>query len=292
MHFKSLTEGKIYLNELKKKNETLGTVHTLGALHNGHGILIQQSAKENQNTIVTIYPNKIQLFPGLKYRYDLNDDVNFALANGATAVISSTDEEMFPDEYRTFIDQGLSHRELNSSVFPYAARGQITGSLRWINFTKPNRSYFGLKDIEQAILVKRAVTDLLIDCEIRYVPCIRFSNGVPISSRLMSLDHALLEDVGILYEILNIGRGAIINGEKDSLKVLEIIDGELKMRLKKFKIIYTTIVDINDFKKITSLNVPFIIHAAIQYNEITHFDGLLIRNETELVNGPPVIWLE
>ena len=291
MHLKSLNEAKPFLKRINESNETLGTVHTLGALHEGHAVLIKKSASENQNTIVTVYPNKIQLFPGLKYQFNLEEDVAFAIKNGATAVISSTDEEMFPQDYRTIISQGPSHSRLNSSIFPYASTGQVTGSIRWINFTRPTKTYFGLKDIEQAILVKRAVKELLINTEIVYVPSIRFANGVPISSRLLNKADEVLREVGLLFSILNEGRELISNGEKSSSKVLKIINDKLLKRLKHFSILYTTIVDVVDFSEMEEVKLPFIFHAAIRHKELTHFDGLLITNEYELTNGTPVIWL-
>lgn len=291
MHLKSLNEAKVFLKEIWKRNETIGSVHTLGALHQGHGKLIKLSSQENSHTIVTIYPNKIQLFPGLAYKYDLEKDVEFALNNGATTVISSCDFEMFSSNYRTFITQGESHTKLNSSVFSFASRGQVTGTVRWLNFTRPHRSYFGLKDIEQALLVKRAVDDLLIDCEIRYVPCIRCRNGVPISSRLRFLSDDLLSEVASLYEVLNTGRERILKGEFNSNIVLAKMREELRQRLNHFQILYLTLVDTLDFVEKEQVSLPFILHGAIKYKYITHFDGLLIRDEIELQKGSPVIWI-
>jgi pantoate--beta-alanine ligase len=291
MHLTNLMEAKAHLATIREKKESIGTVHTLGALHEGHAILIRQSARENQHTIVTVYPNKIQLFPGLKYKFNLQEDVLFALNNGATAVISSNDEEMFPQDYRTFIDQGVRHSKLNSSIFSFASRGQVTGSIRWIIFTQPTRTYFGLKDIEQAILVKSAAKDLLIGSEIVYVPCIRFKNGVPISSRLMHQKDYLLEEVAALYSVLDSARLLIINGERKATVVLKFIDSELSNQLRHFSVLYTTIVETNDFLEIQDIEYPFIIHAAIRHNELTHFDGLFIQTESDLLNGAPTIWL-
>ena len=291
MHLKSLREAKEFLREVWKRDEMVGSVHTLGALHQGHGKLIQLSAQENTHTIVTIYPNKIQLFPGLPYKYDLKRDVDFAIESGATTVISSCDSEMFSEDFRTFITQGDSHSRLNSSVFSFASKGQVTGTIRWLNFTRPHRSYFGLKDIEQALLVKRAVADLLIDCEIKHVPCIRFRNGVPISSRLRFLEEHILSEVSALYEVMNLGREKICQGETDSSQVLAKMREQLNQRLNHFHILYLTLVDISDFAEKEEASLPFILHGAIRYKDLTHFDGLLITNEKELQQGPSVIWL-
>ena len=235
MYFNSLTTSRNHLKEIWANNESIGSVHTLGALHEGHAALIRQSSRENKHTIVTIYPNKIQLFPGLKYQYEIEKDIDLARRNGATIIISSSDEEMYPPNYHTFLDQGFASSQLNSSIFSYASRGQVTGAIRWINFTRPTRTYFGLKDIEQAILVKKAITELLISTEVVYHPCIRFKNGVPISSRLMKQPDFILEEVSYLYMVLEETRKLINNGERNAGKTLKWMKNKLST-LKIFRI--------------------------------------------------------
>ncbi len=292
MHLKSLIEAREYLDGLRRKQETLGTIHTLGALHEGHAALIRQSAIENKNTIVSIYPNKIQLLSGSKYQYDLQKDTEFALGNGATAVISSTDDEMFSDGFSTYIDQGECYSRLAGSILPNVIKGMITGCIRWINFTQPTRSYFGLKDIEQSVLVKKAVKDLLIHCEIRHVPCVRFKSGVPISSRLANLNADLLSDVSLLYNVISQARNIIYKGERDAKSVIAYVDLELRKNLKHFSVIYTKIVDAGDFRDIDVISIPFVIQSSIRFEKVTHFDGQLIYSEEDLRDGNPVIWLE
>lgn len=293
IHLKSLEIAEVYLQQLKKSQETLGTIHTLGALHAGHGALIKQSSLENENTIVSIYPNKIQLIPGARYVYNLKEDVEFAFENGATAVISSTDEEMFPLGYNTYIDQGVSQLKLAGSILPEnTIRGMITGCIRWINFTQPNKSYFGMKDIEQSVLVKRAVTDLLIKCEVVLVPCVRFKNGVPISSRLMGLSDTLIVDVITLYRIITEAREMIYHGELKSKIIINYITKELQIRLRSFTILIANISSGTDFMELENITLPFVIRVGISYQNLKHFDGQLISSLNELKNGNSVIWLD
>ncbi|MEY9420725.1 pantothenate synthetase [Bradyrhizobium japonicum] len=96
MHLTGLSAGKAFIREVARTGQTIGTVHTLGALHLGHAELIRRAALENDVAIVTVYPNKIQLRPGGSYDFNLDDDIGLALRSGATAVISSSDTEMFP----------------------------------------------------------------------------------------------------------------------------------------------------------------------------------------------------
>lgn len=293
IHIPSVAEARPFLRELWRSGQTIGSVHTLGALHVAHGELIKRSAADNDQTIVTIYPNKIQLFPGSVYQYDLDADIALAERCGATVVISSNDTEMYLPEYATYVDQGARAHRLNSSVFDYASRGQVTGAIRWISLCRPTASYFGMKDIEQALLVQRAVQDLLIDCEIRHVPCVRIrETGAPVSSRLRFLPHERLREVGGVYHALDAGRAMIYDGETSIHTILEAIRGRLDTVLTTFQVVYLTIVDAAEFAPVERAAPPFILHCAITDGTLTHFDGLCIRTRHELASTPATIWLE
>lgn len=90
----SLKEAKEGLKKLHEEGKTIGSIHTLGALHIGHGKLIEMSAKENDCTVISIYPNVAQLAPGTKYEYDIKKDCEFAEKHGATHIICPKTEEI------------------------------------------------------------------------------------------------------------------------------------------------------------------------------------------------------
>jgi pantoate--beta-alanine ligase len=291
-HYPSTAAVRPRLRELWASQETIGSVHTLGALHEAHGQVISHAAKENRHVIVTVYPNRIQLFPGSVYEYDLAADIALAESHGATLVISSDDAEMYPPDYATYIDQGERARRLNSSVFDFASRGQVTGAVRWISLCRPTKSYFGMKDIEQSLLVRRAVADLLIDCEIREVPCVRLRDSkAPVSSRLRSLDGDRLSEVGSLYDALEGARQLIASGQRDAHAVTTAMGTHLAERLSTFRVLYTAVVDAETFAPLARVRLPCVLHIAITDGVITHFDGLCLRTEDELENSTEVIWI-
>ncbi|MGH3907567.1 MAG: pantoate--beta-alanine ligase [Pseudonocardiaceae bacterium] len=292
VHLRSIDEARPHLRALWRSGRTIGSIHTLGALHAAHGELIKRSAAENDQTIVTVYPNKIQLFPGSVYQYDLDADIALAEQCGATIVISSGDAEMYPQDYATYLDQGPRAGRLNSSVFDYASRGQVTGAIRWISLCRPTVSYFGMKDIEQSLLVARAVKDLLIDCDIRHVPCVRVrETGIPVSSRLRFLAPERLHEVGAVYRGLEVGREAVLVGETRPEKIIDVIRAYLDEALSTFRIRYVTVVDTEEFAPRDSVELPFVLHCAITDGTLTHFDGMCIRTQQELAASPEVIWL-
>ena len=173
----SLADARKGLKELHKQGKTIGSIHTLGALHIGHAQLIELSAKENECTVISIYPNVAQLAPGSKYEYDIDKDCKFAEEHGATHIICPKTEEIYPDDFRTYLDQGECYQRLNGVAVPYLFKGMITMSVRWILFTRPTRTYWGSKDIGQVILVERALKDLFQDdIIVREVPTVRYKS--------------------------------------------------------------------------------------------------------------------
>ena len=291
VHIRSLADARPVLRELWRSGRSIGSVHTLGALHEGHARVIERAAAENDVRIVTVYPNKAQLAPGTRYAYDLERDVELAFRHGATHVISSVDAEMYPGDYATVLDQGPRTQRLDGTVVPFLFRGMITMCIRWINFVRPHRTYWGGKDIGQLLLVRRAVADLLIDTEVQPVPCVRYRSGIPISSRLLSLPIEPLQEVASVYRGLTRGRELIAEGERRTTAVLDGIRAVLA--LDTFHLRYVKLATASEFMEPDQVpDAPFILHVVIGNGRINHFDGLLIESPDDLVSGPEVIWLD
>ena len=290
----SLKEAKEGLNKLHKEGKTIGSIHTLGALHIGHGKLIEMSSKENDCTVISIYPNIAQLAPGSKYEYDIEKDCKFAEEHGATHIICPKTEEIYPEDFRTYLDQGECYKRLNGTAQPYLFKGMITMSVRWILFTRPTRTYWGLKDIGQTILVERALKDLFQDdIIVREVPCVRYKSGIAISSRLMNQLENKIKEFRRLNEACEKARKALLNGETNANKIKDIIRNEITREpLKYFSIEYIKVAKPLDFTEPEEITLPIIFHVDLTDGKKMYFDGLFIRNEEELKNGPPVIWLD
>lgn len=290
----SLDEAKKGLKQLHKEGRTIGSIHTLGALHIGHGKLIELSSQENDCTVISIYPNVKQLAPGAKYEYDIKKDCKFAEEHGATHIICPKTEEIYPEDFRTYLDQGECYKRLNGTAQPYLFKGMITMSVRWILFTRPTRTYWGLKDIGQVILVERALKDLFQDdIIVREVPTVRYKSGIAISSRLMNLPEEKIKEFSRLNLACEKARVALLKGETKSSKIKEIIRNELtKEPLKYFSIEYIKIAEPMDFTEPENITLPIIFHIDLTDGKKMYFDGLFIRNQEELQNGTPVIWLD
>ncbi len=270
----------------------MGSVHTLGALHAGHETCIRLAAQENDAVFVSIYPNKSQLKPGTTYRYDVDADLAAAEAAGATHAIAPADEEMFPDNHRTFLEQGPCYGRMDGSLVPFLFRGMITMSFRWVNLLRPTRAYWGMKDIGQTLLVERAIADFNVPSSVRRVPCVRYRNGIPISSRLAALDSASLNDIAAFNMALHTGLTARRDGMRNTNDVVALMRQEYEAASNGiFSIAYLNGFLPSDFTIPERLDLPFILHGAVTNGEINHFDGILVENETVLRAGPETIWI-
>ncbi|MDA9474845.1 pantoate--beta-alanine ligase [Bradyrhizobium sp. CCBAU 65884] len=288
MHLGCLSAGKAFIREVARTGQTIGTVHTLGALHLGHAELIRRAAIENDVAIVTVYPNKSQFEPGVSYEFNLDDDIRLALRAGATAVLSSNDAEMFPPGYRTLISQDDYHLRLDGPQ--EHLKEAVTGAIRWICFARPTRSYFGLKDVGQAILVKRAVADLLLDCEIRFVPTVRYRNGVPISSRLRRFSRSELNELSCLFTALDHSRKEIAQGASSVKDLVAAATSQIAFR--QFKLDFVRIVGADSFEDLEQVKLPFIIVGAAMAHGLRIFDSIYVPDQDTLLNGPPDVWID
>ncbi|MBB4383453.1 pantoate--beta-alanine ligase [Bradyrhizobium sp. SBR1B] len=288
MHLACLSAGKTFIREVARTGQTIGTVHTFGALHRGQAELIRRAAVENDVAIVTVHPNKIQLRSGGSCDFNLDEDIGLALRSGATAVISSNDTEMFPPGYRTVIAQGDGHLRLGG---PDTCLDEaVTGAIRWICYARPTRSYFGLKDIGRAILVKRAVADLLLDCEIRFVPTVRYKNGVPISSCLRRFNPSELDELSCLFTTLNDVRKEIARGVSSVKDLVASTTPQTKFRL--FKLDFVRILDADSFEDLAQAKLPLIIFGAATAHGLKIFDSIYVPDQDTLVKGPSDIWID
>ncbi|CAI1900529.1 Pantothenate synthetase [Serratia quinivorans] len=281
------------IRSLKATGKSVGSVHSLGDLHIGHAKLIEQAAAENDYVVVTIYPNKEQLSKTHKYVYDPDRDCEFSASFGATHFVTLDESEIYPPDYCTFLSQGELYSRLDGIVMPTIFKGMITMSIRWIIFTRPDRTYFGLKDISQYLLVSQAVKDLMIDTEVVAVPCVRYRSGIAISSRLMRLPREKLQEFQRVYQTLEEGRKIISSGVTDAETIIARMKDFLNPdSFSFFKLKYIKLADPRDLTEPKVISVPVIIHIVLSDTEKNYFEGFLIRSQQELTEGPETIWLE
>ena len=193
MLFHSIEEVREQVKAWKKQGLTVGLVPTMGALHAGHKSLIDKSVATCDKTVVSVFVNPIQFCPGEdldKYPRTLEADTTLANNSGVDIVFAPSPKEMYPDA------QMLSNDFLTYVIPPYFYVDKLCGKsrvghfdgvctvvLKLFNIVQPDYAFFGQKDAQQLIIIKKMVRDLNIPVEIVPCPIVREPDGLAMSSR-------------------------------------------------------------------------------------------------------------
>lgn len=171
------------IGELRLDGE-VGLVPTMGALHAGHLSLFEAARAENDVVVASLFVNPAQFDEQAdlaRYPRDEARDREIAERAGVDVLFAPTTEEMYPDGFATWVDPGSTGAE--GSTRPGHFRGVATVCLKLFNIVRPAHAYFGQKDAQQAIVVRRLVRDLDLDVDVRVLPTVRDADGLALSSR-------------------------------------------------------------------------------------------------------------
>lgn len=236
-----------------KKGETIGFVPTMGALHEGHLSLVRKSQEQNDNTIVSIFVNPLQFDNDddlHKYPRVLDEDIQLLDSYGVDAVFTPSETELYPIKPIISINFGTLSSRLEGAHRNGHFEGVGIVVSKLLHLVNPNRVYFGLKDLQQFILVKRMCQDLSFRCEVIGVETVREPSGLALSSRNRRLSSSGKLDANIIFQGLELIKKGIQKGEKlDSL--LNSAD-ELYRSNKNFELEYLEAIDPTDLSKVDS----------------------------------------
>ncbi len=273
----SISEVRQIVKEWRKEGLTVGLVPTMGYLHEGHKSLIDKAVKENDRVVVSVFVNPIQFGPTedlASYPRDLERDAKLCEEAGANLIFHPEKEEMYFDDFSSFVEvQGVS-KGLCGKSRPIHFRGVCTVVTKLFNIVKPDRAYFGQKDAQQLAVVKRMVRDLNMDIEIIGCPIIREEDGLAKSSRNTYLSPEERKAAVILSKSLKLGKEAIEAGERDSKKIIEIITNNINTE-KLAKIDYVEIVDPLSIENIDKIENSALVAMAVYIGKTRLIDNFI-----------------
>ncbi len=208
----TIKEVRNKIAEWKKEGLKIGLVPTMGALHSGHASLIKKAVETCDKVVVSVFVNPIQFCPGEdyeKYPRTLENDTKLAEKIGAAMVFAPTPDEMYGKGQR------LSNDTLAYVVPPFFYVDKLCGKSRvghfdgvctvvakLFNITQPDYAFFGQKDAQQLIIIKKFVKDLNFPIEIVSCPIVREESGLALSSRNKYLSEEGKKDALVLSKIL------------------------------------------------------------------------------------------
>ncbi|BAQ34633.1 pantoate--beta-alanine ligase [Dehalococcoides sp. THU3] len=183
----------------------VGLVPTMGYLHEGHLSLIRASKKQDINTIASIFVNPTQFGPHedfKKYPRDEKRDMAMLENAGVDYVFAPPVEEMYPPGFDSWVEPGVLQERLEGAVRPGHFRGVCTVVAKLFTIIRPDRAYFGQKDYQQYLIIKKMASDLNLDVLVEMLPIVRENDGLALSSRNTYLSASERQAALVLYRSL------------------------------------------------------------------------------------------
>jgi pantoate--beta-alanine ligase len=216
----------------------------MGSLHEGHLSLLRASGDECDRTVVSIYVNPAQFGPSEdfeRYPRRLESDSRAAVQAGADLVFAPTGEVMYPEGFCSYVVQEKLTDVLCGAFRPGHFRGVLTVVLKLLNLVPADRAYFGRKDLQQSVVIRRMVADLNVPVDVRVMPTVREADGLAMSSRNEHLSPSQRVQARCLYEAIKVAREKFRDGERSGGRLVaamrEIIESEPEARVQYAEIV-------------------------------------------------------
>ena len=262
----------------RSKDSKIGLVPTMGALHTGHISLIEAAVKECDFVVVSIFVNPTQFGPGEdfeKYPRPLEADLEICREAGVDVVFAPEPRHIYPAENVTWVTVEKLTKSLCGRSRPEHFRGVTTVCAKLFNIVAPDAAYFGQKDAQQAIVIKRMVADMNMPLEIVVCPTVREPNGLAISSRNQYLSEQQKKDAANIYKSLQMCRMLIDAGTTDTLQIIAEME-KILQQVPSIKIEYVSIVDAETLESIEKIAGKILAAVAVKIGPARLIDNILV----------------
>jgi pantoate--beta-alanine ligase len=270
---------KQHARQARSQSRIIGFVPTMGALHAGHLALVERAKRECSPVIASIFLNPKQFGPKedlAKYPRTFGSDAEKFSSVGVDALFAPEAAEMYPGDFRTYVNvDGLSDR-LEGRSRPGHFRGVTTVVLKLLEIVQPHFAYFGRKDAQQVRLISQMVRDLNLDTEIVVCPIVRESDGLALSSRNAYLAADERKAATVLHRALAAARDEIRSGTRDALQLQSAIQSVLSAQ-PLAAMDYVEVVDAETFEPVTRISRPSYILLAAFLGKTRLIDNLYIE---------------
>ena len=279
----TIEEVKNNVNEWKKQGLKIGVVPTMGALHDGHASLIKKAVETCDKVIVSVFVNPIQFGPSEdydKYPRTLEDDVKLAESIGANIIFAPSPDEMYGKGQR------LSNDTLTYVAPPFFYVNKLCGKsrvghfdgvctvvLKLFNITQADYGFFGQKDAQQLVILKKMVKDLNVPIELIGCPIVREESGLALSSRNKYLDEEGKKSALALSKILLNIKSCYAKGITD---VEALKETAFKFLNEHHELEYLEFVDKDTLEDRTIADDDTLVLIACRVNSIRLIDNMFI----------------
>lgn len=274
---KTISEVRNEVKSWRKQGMSVGLVPTMGYLHEGHKSLIERACKENDKVVVSVFVNPTQFGPGedlATYPRDIQRDAALCEDAGAALIFNPEPEEMYFDDFHTYVTMESLSEELCGKTRPIHFRGVCTVVSKLFHIVAPDRAYFGQKDAQQLAIIKRMVRDLNFDIEIVGCPIVREEDGLAKSSRNTYLNPEERKAALVLSKAVCLGQELIQKGERNA----DVIVEKMKQLIEEeplAKIDYVQAVDAVSIQPVAEIKGTVLVAMAVYIGKTRLIDNFI-----------------
>jgi pantoate--beta-alanine ligase len=238
-------ELRSFVRMLRKNRFSIGFVPTMGALHDGHRALMRRAFKENDRTIASIYVNPLQFGPGEdidRYPRDLEKDLAACRAEKVDVVFAPSAAQMNPPGRTTIVQVDGVTEDYEGASRPGHFAGVATIVATLFNLVQPDRAYFGQKDYQQTVVVRRMVKDLAFAVDVVVCPIVRDPDGLAMSSRNVYLSAEDRKEALRLPTSLARAERHVLEGETSSARLRKVMRAAMRSKRSDVSVDYADVV--------------------------------------------------
>ena len=270
-------------------SEPVGLVPTMGFLHDGHLSLVRMARNENPSTVVSIFVNPTQFSPTedlASYPRDLDRDLLLLEKEGVHVVFVPEADAVYGSDHATWVDvEGITDR-LEGAARPGHFRGVATVVVKLLNIVAPQRAYFGQKDAQQAIVLRKVIDDLDFDIEMIVGPTLREADGLAMSSRNTYLSPEERAAAPALRRALDLAERLYTGGKRnpETLRraMTEVLESEPRIQPE-----YVSIANPTDLREVETIDAKVLVSLAARIGMTRLIDNTVLPPGEGLIEEQP-----
>ena len=261
-------------------NEKWGLVPTMGDLHAGHISLVKKAKMENDRVGVSIFVNPIQFNSASDlqaYPRNLERDLNILAKEGVDLVWTPLPEAVYPEGYQTYVVVETLAQKLEGEFRPGHFKGVVTIVARLFNIFQPNQVYFGQKDAQQVLVVRKMIEELNFPVKVITCPTVREPDGLAMSSRNSRLSSSARKKAASLYQALIAAQKAYEKGERDAI-ILKSVMVNVIHAANIEQIDYVSVADQVTLEELERISGGALLSLAIVVGGVRLIDNIVVGN--------------
>src|SRR5918997_3043513 len=271
--------------KMRRDDRTIGLVPTMGALHEGHLSLVREARRMCDTVVVSIFVNPKQFGPGedfTSYPRDLTKDTMLLGDYNVDYIFAPAAEEIYPKNSSTYVEVAGLSDQLEGAARPGHFRGVATVLTILFNIVRPDFAFFGQKDAQQTMVVRRLVRDLAFDTEVVVLPTVREESGLALSSRNNYLSPEEREAAAVLYRALQRAREVYRDGERSARKIADAVRAAVEAE-PRARLDYVGVTDAETMEKLERApeDRPVLVAVAAFVGKTRLIDNIIIQPARE-----------